>query len=315
MFSFFKRKNKQTNSALVAGESGLSIVTLGMKGDHPSLKVCDYTPWDTNADNRVILAKKAKKFGLTKQSCNTVIGLGDYTILSVDMPDVPPDELRAAVRWQIKDLIDYHIDDAVVDVFDMPPSGATSQQKSTYVVVSRKATVQQLIDRLHDAKINLSVADIPELVLRNISSKLIENEVGVGMIYLARNSGLLVITRQSTLYFARTLNIGYEQLNQAALENGVENNHQFEQLVLEIQRSLDYYDRYFQQPTVAGLVLTPTEEPIVGLDSYLNQMLGLNVRILDVAEFMDCDPPLSAEEQAQNVLALGAAMRRETASL
>lgn len=315
MFSFLKRKNKQSNSAIVAGDAGLSVVSLNLKGNHPSVKVCDYTVWDSKADNSAILAKKVKKFGLTKEPCNTVMALGDYAILSVDMPDVPPDELRAAVRWQIKDLIDYHIDDAVVDVFDMPPSGATSQQISTYVVVARKSKVQTVIDRLQDAKANLATADIPELVLRNISSQLIENEVGVGMIYLTRDSGLLVITRQSTLYFARTLNMGYGQLNQAAVEGGVDNNPQFEQLALEIQRSLDYYDRYFQQPSVAGLVFTPTEEPIVGLDGYLNQMLGINVRILDIAEFMDCDPPLSAEEQAQSVLAIGAAMRRETASL
>ncbi len=314
MLSFFKKRDNHSSSALVVGQDGLSVVTLGMLGEHPKVNVCDYTAWDGNADNQSILKKKVKQFGLMKEPCNTVMGLGDYNILSVDMPDVPPDELRSAVRWQIKDLIDYHVDDAVVDLFDMPPSGNT-QQNTTYVVVARKTAVKKVIDQLQDAKANLMIADIPELALRNISARLLENEVGVAMIHLSRDKGLLVITRQSTLYFARPLNIGYEQLNRGAVEAGVEHNPEFEQLVLEVQRSLDYYDRYFQQPPVAGVVLTPTEVTISGLDSYLNQALGVKVRMLDMAEFMDCDPPLSLEVQAQCVLALGAAMRREESSL
>ncbi|HFE39645.1 MAG TPA: hypothetical protein ENK06_14725 [Gammaproteobacteria bacterium] len=315
MFSLFNKQKNDSSSALVAGQNGLSIVTLGLKGEYPSLEVCDFTPWENKGDTKAILAKKVKQFGLAKKPCNTVLELGDYSILSVDMPDVPPDELRAAVRWQIKDLIDYHVDDAIVDIFDMPPSGATNKQSSTYVVVARRSIVQNLITRMQDAKVNLSVADIPELVLRNISQRLIENEVGVVMVYLTRESGLLVITRQSTLYFARPLPIGYEQLNRGITDTETGNNPQFDQLVLEVQRSLDYYDRYFQQPTVSGLVLTPTEVPIAGLDIYLHQMLGLKVRMLNLGEFVDCEPDMSVEEQAHCVMAVGAAMRKESASL
>lgn len=326
MFSFAGKKNKQSVVAVVPGELGLSVAAVTPGVDKPQLTLCDFALWQEGAPPQHLLAQKAKQFSLAKRDCTTVMELGDYTILSVEAPDVPANELRAAVRWQIKDLIDFHIDDAVVDVFDTPASGAHGQQKNMYVVVSRTSAVQQRVDQLQEAEANLTTIDIPELVLRNITASLPENEAGVAMIYLTRERGLIVVTRQSTLYFARTLDIGYDYLNQAAsdssglslegsLETAMGSNGAFDQLVLEVQRSLDYYDRYFVQPPVAGLVLAPMEVPVPGLDDYLHQALGLSVRYLDISEVVDCAQPLSAAEQAHCLPAIGAALRQEPTSL
>jgi MSHA biogenesis protein MshI len=317
MFSFTGKK-KQSVVAVVPGELGLSVAAIAPGADKPQLTVCDFALWQEGAQKQNLLAQKAKEFSLAKRDCTTVMELGDYTILSVEAPDVPPNELRAAVRWQIKDLIDFHIDDAVVDVFDAPASGAHGQQKNMYVVVSRTSAVQQRVDELQQADANLATIDIPELVLRNITAGLPENEAGVAMIYLTRERGLIVITRQSALYFARTLDIGYDYLNQVVADAGalgLESNSAFDQLVLEVQRSLDYYDRYFVQPPVAGLVLAPMEVPVPGLDDYLHQALGLSVRYLDIGEVVDCEQPLSAAQQAHCLPAIGAALRQEPTSL
>ncbi len=156
------------------------------------------------------------------------------------------------------------------------------------------------------------------MVLRNIMSRLPENEAGVAMVYLTRERGLIVVARQSALYFARTLDIGYQYLNQGMSDDSglsLDNNAAFDKLVLEVQRSLDYYDRYFSQPPVAGLVLAPTEEPVPGLDEYINQALGLSVRHLDIAEIVDCESPLSAAQQAHCLPAIGAVLRQEPVAL
>ena len=318
MFSLMGKIKKQSAAAIVPSEQGIAVATLVNSGEKPQLTLCDFSPWQEGSEHNKQLAQKAKKYSLAKHDCTTVMGLGEYSVLSVDAPDVPPAELKAAVRWQVKDLIDFHIDDAVIDVFDAPASGASGQQDKLYVVASRTSTVREHVDQLQDADINLTTIDIPELVLRNITSRLPENEAGVAMVYLTRARGLVVIARQSALYFARTLDMGYEYLNQGVTDGdelSLENNAAFDRLVLEIQRSLDYYDRYFSQPPVAGLVIAPTEVPVPGLAEYLNSALGLSARHLDICEIVDCETPLSESQQAHCLPAIGAALRQEATTL
>lgn len=321
MFSFLKNKLKKSDgvvAAVVPGPQGLSVAAINTEGERPKLEIFDYAPWKEGAGENQLLADKAKQFGLNKRNCTTVMELGDYTILSVEAPDAPPIELRAAIRWQIKDLIDFHIDDAVIDVFDAPASGASGKKNNMYVVVSKASTVRERVDQFQQAEVNLNTIDVPELVLRNITERFPEDEAGVAFVYLTAERGLVLVTRQKTLYFARTLDIGYDYLRQG-MDDGsglsLDSNATFDRLVLEVQRSLDYYDRYFSQPSVAGLVLAPTEFPIPGLDEYLNQSLGLKVRTLDLAEIVDMDETLTVQQQAHCLSAVGAALRQERTTL
>jgi len=308
MFGLFSKKSTPGYTALVPGEEGLCVASIAANGKPPRLDACDFMPWTEAVSNDKLLAEAVRRHQLGKRAVTTVMALNDYTVLSVEAPDVPPDELRAAIRWQIKDLIDFHIDDAVVDIFDAPPSGAHGRQNSLYVVVSRLSRVREHVDQLQSAEANLTTIDIPELVLRNITMRLPEDEAGVAFVYLTRERGLLIITRQSTLYFARTLGMGY-----AALSDG--DHEQYDHLVLEVQRSLDYYDRYFVQPPVAGLVLAPCEAPLDGLEGYLHESLGLAVRSLDLNEIIACDHDMDVVTQARCLPAIGAALRQETAVL
>jgi len=315
-FSFIKKSHDNIVAALVPSHNALVVVTVNREGDRPKLETYDYLSWEDGMANGRLLAEKVKQYGLSRQTCTTVMDLNDYKILSIEAPDVPPVELRAAIRWQIKDLIDFHIDDAVIDVFDAPASGASGKKNDLYVVVSKQSTVLERVDQLQAANANLITIDVPELVLRNITERFPEDDAGVAFVYLTAERGLVLVTRQKTLYFARTLDIGYDYLRQGISEGDDSSglsleNTIFDRLVLEVQRSLDYYDRYFSQPSVAGLVLAPTEYPITGLDTYLNQSLGLNVRTLDLAEIIDMDQPLSAQQQAQCLSAVGAALRQE----
>jgi MSHA biogenesis protein MshI len=325
MFSFLSTHKNQSQAAIVSCESGISIVTIAPATDEskkPQLQLCEFSPWQEGMSQQEFLLQKSKQYSLEKHDCSTVMGLGEYSVLSVDAPDVPPNELRAAVRWQIKDLIDFHVDDAVIDVFDSPSSATHGQKNKLYVVVSRLSAVRERVDALQDAEANLTTIDIPEMVLRNIMAHLPENDAGVAMVYLTRERGLIVVARNDALYFARTLDLGYDSLiesvNAAAIagSEGLEtNNIAFDKLVLEVQRSLDYYDRYFSQPPVAGLVLAPTAESVLGLSEYLNEALGLPVRHLDIHEVVECETALTVPQQAQCLPAIGAALRQERTTL
>lgn len=250
-------------------------------------------------------------------------------MLLVEAPEVDPSELKAAVRWRIKDLLDFHIDDAVIDVFDIPGQQERGRPKLMYVVASRITTVQSHIELLENHDIDLTTIDIPELAMRNVAALLPEDENGVAMLYLGRNFGLLTLTCKRNLYLARKLDIGAEQL--AGYLEAVQETDEFvldeaeqmpaplqralDTIVLEVQRSLDYYESHFSLPAVAGLVLVPMAQHIPGMMGYIAGNLGVPVRMLDLNALVECEQTLSDELQSQCILAIGAALRQENRAL
>lgn len=249
------------------------------------------------------------------------------SLLLVEAPEVDPTELKAAVRWRIKDLIDFHVDDAVLDVFDI--EGQRGRTKMMYVVVARITTVQSHIDLLEGAHVNLGVIDIAELAQRNIAALLPEDQSGVALLHLTPRGGLLTLTRQGSLFLARTLEFGTDQLisalpvpqeNEFTLDDEDDGppaglRRLMDSIVLEIQRSLDYFESHFGLPPISGLVIAPLAQPVPGLAGYLGGNLGLPVRMLDLNSTLDCAQPLSDETQARCLPAIGAALRVEERAL
>jgi len=94
------------------------------------------------------LASLVREQRLTDYCCASVVDHRDFSLLLVEAPQVGPTELKAAVRWRIRELLDFHIDDAVIDVFDIPGQRERGRPKLMYAVAARMATVQQHIGLL-----------------------------------------------------------------------------------------------------------------------------------------------------------------------
>src|SRR3954468_9577954 len=71
-------------------------------------------------DNERQLERIAKELGFGRHQCLALLQAADYQMLLVEAPNVPALELKTAVRWRIKDLLDYHVQDATIDVLDIP---------------------------------------------------------------------------------------------------------------------------------------------------------------------------------------------------
>ena len=276
------------------------------------------------------MSKLSKELALDASHCVSVAAAESFSLLLVESPEVDPSELKAAVRWRIKELIDFHIDDAIIDVFDIPGQKERGRAKLMYVVASRTSTVQQHIDLLEASGLNLTVIDIPELALRNIAALLPEDKGGVATLYIGRHHTMLVMTRNQTLYLSRRIDLGLEQiLNYLNPPSGEDEfvldgderpmpeslQRALDNIVLEIQRSLDYYESHFSLPPVSGLVIAPMEEGVPGMLGYLGGNLGVPVRQLDLGALIECDTPLSDQLQAQCLFAIGAALREEKRAL
>jgi MSHA biogenesis protein MshI len=86
----------------------------------------------------------------------------------------------------------------------------------------------------------------------------------------------------------------------------------FDKITLELQRSLDHFDRQFNYVNVIKLLLAPTGSQ--GLHEYLASNLYMPVEAMDLADVFDLAqaPDLAdAAQQQRFFLTLGAALRHE----
>ncbi|MEM6998856.1 MAG: pilus assembly protein PilM [Pseudomonadota bacterium] len=303
--------------AVFSDESAISVAGIRREKDTPpSLEFCDVQAIETMSVRDAELARITKQHELDHYPCHSVLELGEYHLLMVEAPDVQADEVRSAIRFRIRDLIDFDINDAVVDVFDVPNAKSAGSGKMVYAVVARASRVKERINRLNEAGLQLDIIDIPELALRNVASLLPEDVAGVALLYVDSHQGLITITKQSQLYLSRTINAGYERLPEAILSVMDDDDclRWLDQIVIEVQRSMDYYESHFGQPQVSSLVMSPLGKEIPGMTEYLSDQLQINVRILDVNELIDTKESISNDMQSRCLLAIGTALRQEQAA-
>ena len=263
------------------------------------------------------LAAVCEAHKLDKQALSEVMAPGEFTLQLLDAPQVAEEEMRDAVRWKIKDLLDYDIEHAVLDVFEIPGLKEQGRMPQIYAVCAHEDKVRKCIEQAESADMALRYIDIPELAQRNIAARLADDEAGVALLNLQEDRGLLTLTQQSILYLARELDSGYRVLantavaNDGALALSEMPGEGLENVALEIQRSLDYYESHFRRPPIKTLLIAPLAQPLPELLEHIRSSLGLNVRMLDLAEMIDMPSEPNAQMQARAFYAIGAALRTE----
>jgi len=259
------------------------------------------------------LEQAAREYELGRYRCATLLHPAQYQLLMVDAPSVPREELKAALRWRVKDLLEYHIDDATMDVLDIPvDKDVPGKSHYMYAVAARNAIVQGQIAQFERASIGLQVIDIPETAQRNIAELFETSNRGVGMLTFNEAGGLFTLSFEGELYLARRLDLTWSQL--VASQEGQRQGY-FERIGVELQRSLDHFERQYRDITLSELLLGPMPEDI-GLLEFLRSQLYLPLRQIDLAdalEFVGAD--MGTVDQWQLLHVLGAALRVEAKAL
>jgi MSHA biogenesis protein MshI len=133
------------------------------------------------------------------------------------------------------------------------------------------------------------------------------------MLSFDADGGLLTITFKGELYLSRRIDVTLEQL----LERDSDRQHAcFDKITLELQRSLDHFDRQFHYVNVLKLMLAPTGAE--GLHEYLAANLYMPVEAMTLDDVFDISktPELQDVTQQQRFfLTLGAALRHEEVRL
>lgn len=205
---------------------------------------------------------------LRRAQTHLVLDRQSFRLLPTEAPDVPAAELNEAVRWQIADLVDFDITDAVVDHCPMGDSNRHDGKHMIYAVAARQDAVRDAIHQVRRAGLRVHQVGIPELALRNLASHLTQPGQGIALLYAEADGATVVLVRDGRLFVTRRVEV---QLNN-------EGGNPLDSVLLEIQRALDYFDGHFAHPPIRQLAVMgddPVEDEAV---QYLGGSLRMEAR-------------------------------------
>jgi MSHA biogenesis protein MshI len=186
---------------------------------------------------------------LTNTQCNIALSISKYQFLQLDRPAVEDAELIQALQWKVKDQL-FSDDELVIDYFDPPAAAASSIKKLNVVAVSKRDVID-IRDGVLKAGLALNIIGVEELAICNLLTPSDD-----AVITLKQEEGgqlSLNIVKRNQLFFSRRLR-GYEHLanlSQEELKMSVVDN-----LSLEIQRSMDYFESQLRQAPVKKVYIS-----------------------------------------------------------
>lgn len=304
--NFFKSKGESGWLSVVMRPKRVDLVHLRREpGGKPRVLLADSVGKD--ADDAATLAALKKPMQLDRYRCTALLIHGKYQLIQTDAVSGAVEEVREIVRWKLKDQLDFPVDSAAVDVLPIPSDGRAAQ---VFAAFSPESVIAPLVQAFQTARVPLAAIDLPEISQRNLAALFEESGRGLATLIFDDDEGLLTFTLNGELLVVRHVEIVAAQLMSADAER---RGMMFERIALDVQRSLDNFDRIYSAVPLARLVVAP----IPGVDGFLGHLranLTVPVVPLDVSSVIDLGAVpalLDPLRQFQCLRAIGAALRDE----
>ena len=293
-------------------------------------------------------ARRIRALGLPTRQVVAVLPLLKCQLLQIEAPGVPPEELKAAARWRIKDMVESHLDDLTLDVMQVGDDRQRAQ-KHIFVAAAANNAIAEVTSLLGAAGLALQAIDIRETAQRNLQSALAQTqglrERATAMLLVHGNQCLLTISANDELFYTRRLDWDESSVAAAVApepaasatagsfdqplyaldgtdmpdivdygaepEAGTANTVDVPRLVVELQRSFDVWERSWPELPLSSVVVDAGRHS-AALAEMLERELGQRVQALDVARVFGGFDSAADADRASCLPLLGALLRSET---
>lgn len=293
--------------SLCLGDAHIALAALSADGQLHS----ESAPVASRAETVSLLTRWVEQRGLRRAATVITLEPGSYSLMQMERPAVEAAELASAVRWRLRDLIDFPLDEAITDVFELPAHAQRGRTPTINVVVARAESLRALVSLAESAGLAPWKIDVAELVLRNLVERQSPGNETVASLFLMPQRGMVQITRADSLYLTRVLEYGSEAVISAAREASGGFGGPYDRVALELQRTMDYYDSHFGAAPVKRLIIMPPGDDMAALAAGVGEGVGLPAGVLDVTGLF---PKVAgrAMQDAHALLALGGVLNTPT---
>jgi MSHA biogenesis protein MshI len=245
-----------------------------------------------------------------------VLNAGQYEIHPLPAPPVPGDELRDAVRWQLRDVLSYPPEQAAID-FVRLPQVSQSGAASLLVVATKQAVVDELVETFAAGGVDIDAVDVPEFAQRNLGQLAAAGEGTHAWLSFDVESCLLTVQLGDELCFSRRIAMPGARVGVS--RNDADAGEQIaafaQRIAAQVQRSLELFERQSGLPQVLQMTMGPHPFARVLADESAD-LTGIETTTFDENRFFALELG-SAERLArlqETLIALGAALRSDDAA-
>jgi len=233
----------------------------------------------------------------------TVMPGKHLTIRSLSMPAMPPQELVEAMRWEAKRHISYPLDAAIVEYLVTGERREKPVSKFDVVLIAaeRRAVLEHLAP-FQEANVKVAVVDANPLAIRNVLRvRPKPDQRNVVVVDIGAGKTEIDIFQDGAPRFSRCLETGGIEMTRAiAADAGMElhdaeaKKHRvnvlappeqnpasaavrsvLDTILVEVRRSIDYYQATFREQAVDRLVLTGGGALMAGMKDYVSRTINI----------------------------------------
>ena len=248
---------------------------------------------------------------LAKYRSIVLLRSDEYRLIQAELPVVPADEMREAFRWSLRELIDQNVEELGVDYLEIPQDQArvTGSNRPAYAVCAAHAVLQRYQNAFRAQKAQLTVADVPECAHRNLAGLAAHSHGNLALLSLMHDHCVLSFISEGDLCMARRIDVGMQNL----IDNPDRRLSMLDSILLEMQRSLDAYERQFHFAPLARVLVSSSPDEVDVL-SFISDNIDLSVLPLALGDLIDFDAVPKLRDpliQAEYLSLLGAGLRPE----
>lgn len=239
------------------------------------------------------LAEDIDRMGMLAHDCTLVLLPEQYQLILMDALDLPESEMLKALRWNLKGLSDYDLDDVAIDTCSVPTTN-NNEKKKIFVALTPLTLLNKKRAILEGAFLNVTSVITAEMGLKNLLPLIRHDNVTIQntpiiLVNLANKIRKIHIAYQDVFYLIREL-IPVQPVE-------VEEPIEIANLRFEIEQSIDYCVNQLNLPNPKSVFFTPSFQHFSENLKMIGEALALTVEIIDLNQFVTCTPPLDLQIQ------------------
>jgi MSHA biogenesis protein MshI len=149
-----------------------------------------------------------------KHGMPTVLVLDDddYELLLVEAPNVPDDELSAAIEFRIGDLLAQPVEETAIQAMRLPSDAYRGRMSMAHVIACPNEKITARVKWAEKLHLAVEIITVPELSLLNVLAASSMDQ-GIALLELGPSHGCIRLYQDGALYLTRQVEMGIDGLD------------------------------------------------------------------------------------------------------